>query len=192
MSLQDNIKRKRLEKGFTLEELAREVGVSRQTIQRYESGVISNIPSDKIEKIARALNTSPGFLMGWDEKTFRLKTLRKEHGLTKKQLASEINMTEQDIEKLDNGDLSVLKTKQQLTTLADTLGVHVVYILGIDSPGGELLMDEAYLDMLIRNVLHLDSQDDGTIAAHFDGSEFTPEELEEIKQFAEFIKNRRK
>lgn len=31
-----------------------------------------------------------------------------------------------------------------------------------------------------------------TIAAHFDGDEFTEEELEEIKQFAEFVKNRKK
>ena len=31
-----------------------------------------------------------------------------------------------------------------------------------------------------------------TIAAHFDGSEYTEEELDEIRQFAEFVKNKRK
>ena len=31
-----------------------------------------------------------------------------------------------------------------------------------------------------------------TIAAHFDGDEFTESELEEIKRFAEFVKNNRK
>ena len=51
---------------LTLEELARKVGVSRQTIQRYETGVISNIPSDKIERMADTLGVSPGHLMGWD------------------------------------------------------------------------------------------------------------------------------
>lgn len=30
-----------------------------------------------------------------------------------------------------------------------------------------------------------------TIAAHFDGDEYTADELEEIKQFAEFVKNRK-
>lgn len=30
-----------------------------------------------------------------------------------------------------------------------------------------------------------------TIAAHFDGDEYTEEELEEIRQFAEFVKNRK-
>lgn len=67
MALKDNIKAKRLEAGMTLEELSKKVGVSRQTIHRYESGVINNIPSDNIEKIAQALNTTPQYLMGWEE-----------------------------------------------------------------------------------------------------------------------------
>lgn len=66
MGLKENIKNKRTEHKMTLEELAQKVGVSRQTIQRYESGVISNIPSDKIELIAKALDTTPAYLMGWE------------------------------------------------------------------------------------------------------------------------------
>lgn len=31
-----------------------------------------------------------------------------------------------------------------------------------------------------------------TLAAHFDGDEYTEEELDEIRQFAEFVKNRNK
>ena len=31
-----------------------------------------------------------------------------------------------------------------------------------------------------------------TLAAHFDGEEYTEEELKEIKQFAEFVKNRKR
>ena len=30
-----------------------------------------------------------------------------------------------------------------------------------------------------------------TLAAHFDGDEYTKDELEEIRQFAEFVKNRK-
>lgn len=37
-----------------------------------------------------------------------------------------------------------------------------------------------------------DSNQTLTIAAHFDGDEYTAEELEEIRQFAEFVKNKRK
>ena len=67
MGLKENIKNKRIERKMTLEDLAKSVGVSRQTIQRYESGVIGNIPSDKIELIARALDTSTSYLMGWEQ-----------------------------------------------------------------------------------------------------------------------------
>ena len=31
-----------------------------------------------------------------------------------------------------------------------------------------------------------------TLAAHFDGTEYTEDELDEIRQFAEFVKNKRK
>lgn len=38
----------------------------------------------------------------------------------------------------------------------------------------------------------LNSDEPQTLAAHFDGTEYTEEELEEIKQFAEFVKSRKK
>ncbi|MBD9084310.1 MAG: XRE family transcriptional regulator [Dialister invisus] len=63
MALSQNIKRRRQEVHMTLEEVAKIVGVSRQTIQRYESGIIASIPSDKIEKLAVALRTTPAYLM---------------------------------------------------------------------------------------------------------------------------------
>lgn len=63
MTLSQNIKRRRQEVHMTLEEVAKIVGVSRQTIQRYESGIIASIPSDKIEKLAIALRTTPAYLM---------------------------------------------------------------------------------------------------------------------------------
>ena len=47
--------------------LAKKIGVSKQNLYKYENGIISNIPSDKIEAIAKALGTSPAYLMGWDD-----------------------------------------------------------------------------------------------------------------------------
>lgn len=67
MEINERIKLKRLEKGFTLEELASKIDVGKSTIFKYENGDISNIPSDKIEKIAEALDTTPQYLMGWDD-----------------------------------------------------------------------------------------------------------------------------
>lgn len=67
MSIGQNIRRCRRDLGLTLEEVARQVGLSRQTMSRYETGVIGNIPSDKIELLAKTLHTTPSCLMGWDK-----------------------------------------------------------------------------------------------------------------------------
>ena len=65
--LGEKIKFLRTSKGMSLEQLAERVGTSRQTIHRYENGTISNIPHDKIEALAEALDTTPSSLMGWEE-----------------------------------------------------------------------------------------------------------------------------
>ena len=51
----NNLKALRKERRLTLEELAKRLGTSKQTIQRYENGVIANVPPEKIEKLAEAL-----------------------------------------------------------------------------------------------------------------------------------------
>ncbi len=66
MGVGERIRKKRLELNITLEELGLKTKVNKTTILRYENGTISNIPSDKIEIIAQALNTTPAYLMGWD------------------------------------------------------------------------------------------------------------------------------
>lgn len=65
-AINTNIHEMRIAKSLTLQELAQKVGTSKQTIQRYETGEISNIPYDKIVKIATALDTTPQNLMGWE------------------------------------------------------------------------------------------------------------------------------
>ena len=48
----------------------------------------------------------------------------------------------------------------------------------------------AYFDCSIDFLA--DEEVPSTLAAHFDGSEYTEDELDEIRQFAEFVKNKRK
>ena len=67
MAIGDKIKSARLEARMTLEDVAQRVGVTRQTVQKYESGIVSNIPSDRIELLAKALNVTPAYLMGWED-----------------------------------------------------------------------------------------------------------------------------
>ena len=63
--LSNNLKKLRRERGMTLDDLARALGTSRQTIHRYENGVIANVPPEKVAKLASALGVSPSSLMGW-------------------------------------------------------------------------------------------------------------------------------
>ncbi|MFR3737132.1 XRE family transcriptional regulator [Anaerococcus obesiensis] len=67
MNLGYRIKKRRSQLNMTLDDVGKLVGVTRATIQRYENGNIINIPSDKIELIAKALRTTPSYLMGWEE-----------------------------------------------------------------------------------------------------------------------------
>lgn len=60
----DLIKRLREEKDLTQEELGRYIGVSKQAIQKYETGQ-SQMGSDKVEKYAEFFGVSPAFIMGW-------------------------------------------------------------------------------------------------------------------------------
>lgn len=69
MEFKDLIKKRRLDLGLTMEELGKKIGVSKATIQRYESGEIKNVRRDKIAKLANALDTTPAYLMGWEDVT---------------------------------------------------------------------------------------------------------------------------
>ena len=67
MTIGERIKDLRESKNMPQTELAERIGAKKQTIYKYENNIITNIPSDKIELIARVLEVSPAYLMGWDE-----------------------------------------------------------------------------------------------------------------------------
>lgn len=67
MSIGERIKWLRKTKcDLTMEDVGKKLGVNKATIQKYENGVITTIPSDKVEKMAELFETTPGFIMGWD------------------------------------------------------------------------------------------------------------------------------
>ena len=61
------IKALRQEKGLTLEQVADVVGVGKSTVRKWETGMIANMKRDKIALLAKALGTTPAYLMGWKE-----------------------------------------------------------------------------------------------------------------------------
>lgn len=68
MTIGERIKKIRQEMNMSQVELAEKIGVSKQTLFKYENGIITNIPSDKIEAIARVTGSEPAEIMGWEEK----------------------------------------------------------------------------------------------------------------------------
>lgn len=67
MVIGKRIKERRKELGMSADTLAKHLGKDRSTIYRYEKGDIENMPLDILEPIAKALNTTPQYLMGWEE-----------------------------------------------------------------------------------------------------------------------------
>lgn len=79
----ERIKNYREQKGFSQTDLADMVGTTKQTIFKYENNIITNIPSDKVEKIAAALGVSPADLLGWDKRSTTLVLTNDETELIK-------------------------------------------------------------------------------------------------------------
>ena len=69
------IKNRREELNMSYQTLSEKVGISKSTLQRYETGYIKNMPVDKLEDVASALNVSPAYLMGWESPTPRSASL---------------------------------------------------------------------------------------------------------------------
>ena len=52
---------------MTQEQLAEKLGTSKQAIFKYENGIVTNIPSDKVEMMAKIFRVSPAYIMDWNE-----------------------------------------------------------------------------------------------------------------------------
>lgn len=61
------IKKLRMEKGITQEELAKVVGLQRSAIAKYELGIVDNMKQTTIKIMADYFNVKPSYLMGFEE-----------------------------------------------------------------------------------------------------------------------------
>ena len=65
MSIGKLIKEKRLELGYSVDDLAKKLGKNRATVYRYEKDEIENLPIGILKPLAEALDTTPGELLNW-------------------------------------------------------------------------------------------------------------------------------
>lgn len=68
MTIGQRIKTARERREMTLDEVAKRCNTTKQTIFKYENEIVTNIPYDKIVLLSNALDVSPSYLFGWDEK----------------------------------------------------------------------------------------------------------------------------
>lgn len=104
----------------------------------------------------------------------------------------------ENIKEIIAKNLLFYRKKNKITQkqLADQLGVKHNAISSWENGVNSIDIDTLFKVCKIFGVTVNDMYDiktePNTLAAHFDGDEFTPEELDEIRQFAEFVKNKRK
>lgn len=63
----DRIRELRERRGLTQEELGNAIGTTKQTIFKYETGKIENIPYSRLLEIAKALGAEPWDILGWKQ-----------------------------------------------------------------------------------------------------------------------------
>lgn len=94
-----------------------------------------------------------------------LKLAREQKGLSQKDVAEKVGVAKSTYSLYESGNRE--PNVQTIKKLANVLDVSADELLGIDT-------------------------EPTTLAAHFEGDEYTEDELDEIRQFAEFVKNKRK
>lgn len=66
-SVGNRIKDCRTAKGLTQEDVAKELGIGKQAVYKYETGAVTNIPLVNIEIMAKMFEVSPCYLAGWNK-----------------------------------------------------------------------------------------------------------------------------
>lgn len=72
MTLGDRIRATRESLKLTQEELGRLCDTTKQTIFKYETGIVTNIPLDRLDLLANQLGVSPAYLLGWEDDSMKL------------------------------------------------------------------------------------------------------------------------
>lgn len=70
MTTGKRIRDRRIELGLSVPELAALLGKNRATVYRYESDDIESVPAKVISELAKALSTTPAYLMGWTDDSY--------------------------------------------------------------------------------------------------------------------------
>lgn len=119
--------------------------------------------------------------------TTRLKELLIKNNMTYRQLGDELDIKPSAISMWNSG--RSLPRIEVIEKIAEYFNISPAYLMGWDPMSDEEIGDVFYNSMKEEPEAKRSTI---TIAAHFDGDKYTEEELEQIRQFAEFVKSKRK
>lgn len=106
------LKSRRKELGLTLLQVAKRVGTTEATVQRWENGAVKTLRYDSIVKLADALDTTPSYLMGWEEQPVEVYRYDAEENRIKK-MRTELH---QMIDEAPDSQLSMIAMILRLPT----------------------------------------------------------------------------
>ena len=112
MTIGQKISRLRKQLNMSVEELATKLGKNRATVYRYEKGDIENLPLDMLAPLANALETTPAYLMGWEESPDKhtatvgelLKVMRLQRQMSIEEYSKEIGISADNLRKYESGE----------------------------------------------------------------------------------------
>lgn len=142
--IRERMKKRREELGYSYQNLADLTGMSKSTLQRYETGGIGNLPLDKLEVLAKALRCSPAYLMGWaDEDTslvaYLIKDTRIRSGMSIEDLSSNSGLPVSLLEDYERG---AKKTNiEDLGKIANALSISAYSLADFDLATNMMALD---------------------------------------------------
>ncbi len=151
------LKKLRLKYGYTLDYVGQHIDVSRQTLYKYENNIVTNIPYDKIELLAKMYGVSPSFIMGWEQQDKninnmnkeigqRIRKIRKANKLTLLEVAHKMGLSEGNVQRYEIGKIENFALST-LTKFAKVLNTTPEELLGwVDKEDVTNSFDYSYVD----------------------------------------------
>ena len=129
MTTGERLKLRRKEIGFSAEKVADQLGVSPATIYRYEKGDIEKVPVDSLAELAKILQTTPAYLMGWESQADQaeINDLLAQIQASEEKEQSRIAEKIQDFKKLnDDGKAKAIERVHELTEIPRYQDVYAI------------------------------------------------------------------
>lgn len=192
MNVGNRIRKRRIELNMSVDELAKRLDKNRTTIYRYEKGDIENLPIDILDPLAKSLETTPAYLMGWDKEEPIAKTgitmgdvfkaLRISNNLSVEEFANETGISVAEINSYESGKLQV--PVGIINLVADFFGISITDILEEHKDYSKKGKKKSKLkkDRLRRFKVWNDT---------FGNIDFTDEEINKIMEYAKFLISQR-